>query len=103
VNETEQVYSLKLLPIYAFVYTVNCNVFKYEVVKFDGLLNVENIYVLSGDPFRHSLSCPCYQGKFGRCRHRPIINEFIVTNRLNKRWFYDWDNGKWYMPKIMPV
>lgn len=92
------IHSIKQLSIRSSVYTVDTAAYKqYSVVKFDGLLNVENIYTVtmlsSG-----LISCPCFQGKFGRCRHRPILLEFETERRTDKRWFYDWDEHKWYMP-----
>lgn len=92
------IHSLKTLPITSFVYTVNCELGQYyEVIKFDGMLNVESIYTphstRSGD-----ISCDCFAGRYGKCRHRPIILTFNLEKRTNKRWFYDWDDHRWYMP-----
>lgn len=69
----------------------------YTVVKFDALFNVESIYKVEALKGGH-MSCPCFQGKFGRCRHRPLTILFDWENRTNKGWFYDWEEKKWYLP-----
>lgn len=92
------IHSIRTLPIWREVYTVDCKLNRfYTVVKFDGLLNVESVYqvtALSGG----SISCPCFQGKFGRCRHRPLTIIFDMECKTNKRWFYDFEMHIWYMP-----
>lgn len=92
------IHSIKTLPLWREVYTVDCKYRRhYRVVKFDGLFNVESVYQVLGSN-GGTVSCPCFQGKFGRCRHRPLVILFEETNRINKRWFFDWELKVWYMP-----
>lgn len=90
--------SIKTLPISNFVYTVD-SVYhlSYNVVKFDGLLNVEDIHPVTALRGGHT-SCECAGGRFGKCRHRPLVILFDFMDRTNKRWFYDYDTKIWYLP-----
>jgi hypothetical protein len=91
------VYSIRTLPIYATVYTVDGYMKNYTVVKFDGLLNIEEIY----KPKMLNIgliSCDCPGNRWGKCKHRGLIFRFNFEDRTNKRWFYDLDNDRWYMP-----
>lgn len=91
------IYSIKALPLYREVYTVKRVLYTYTVIKFDSLFNMESLYVLKA--LRNgNISCPCFQGKFGRCRHRPLTIMFDTEGRTNKGWFYDWEEKKWYLP-----
>lgn len=95
----EQVFSPKAIPINAFVYSVSFRIPNiYIVTKWDGLLNIEAIYELRGKA-TGTLSCPCWAGRWGSgCKHRPIIRQFHILNRIGHGWFYDLDNNRWYLP-----
>lgn len=81
------------------LYTVRKHGSFYVVTKFDELLNVEAVYTLyrvrSG-----RLHCPCFQYERGggMCRHREIISIFVKMLKVNKGWFYDYDNCTWEEP-----
>jgi len=94
------VFLIKTLSLRSYgVYTVNRKVYTYEIIKFDSLLNVERIQ--SVQALRGGLmSCSCYANKFDKCKHRALVLLFDLEKRTNKKWFYDWDTQRWYLPYI---
>ena len=61
-----------------------------RITKFTDDLDVESSYITSRDV------CECPAGHRDTCRHRQMVPEFKAANRIDKSWFLDWDNHRWY-------
>lgn len=80
-----------------YLYTVSAVIGAYRVVKFDSLLNVEEIYYVK--PMRNGgYSCDCWQHNTPTCRHREMMFLFKDTGVLNRGWFYHYESKTWEPP-----
>lgn len=71
----------------------------YKVIKFDFLLNVERVYHVQGSVKRQRFSCACFRAERALvCRHREMINLFYDQGRINRGWFYCYDEQRWELP-----
>jgi hypothetical protein len=67
-----------------------------RITKFTDDLDVEET---AGRPSSYIVSrdvCDCPAGTRDTCRHRQMVPEFTAHDRINKPWFLDWDNHRWY-------
>ena len=61
----------------------------YCITKFDAELNVEGDYLMKVEGTVITCSCPA--GPRPTCRHRDMLRQFKLTNRVNTEWFYEWE------------
>lgn len=68
-----------------------------RITKFTDDLDVEET---AGKPSSYITSrdiCECPSGHRDTCRHRQMLPDFQATNRIDSRWFYDFDNKRWFI------
>src|SRR5689334_11496685 len=83
----------------AEVYSVRTVLGGWRVVKFDQWLNVVTIREVRGT-LVGTMTCSCYR-KYHHtdyCKHRLMIPLFIQLDRVDKGWFYDYENQQWHTP-----
>jgi hypothetical protein len=68
----------------------------YRVMKFDDWLNFECEYYIK--LYRGKLLCDCPQSNKHECRHRDMVGIFHIAKRMDKGWFYDYNNRVWVEP-----
>lgn len=78
-------------------------IYTYRMVKFDGDFNVIDIHVLRKRSAIARFDCNCWHKNKHICRHRNMIELFILENKVDNGWFYDWDTGQWALPLTHPV
>lgn len=61
-----------------------------RMTKWDEGLNILSSYVLT----QYGCSCPAH----GYCRHREMLNHFILYDKVDTDWFLNYETGYWERP-----
>jgi hypothetical protein len=89
VSGTESVYNLKRTPG------------GYRMVKFDFLLNVQEVYNIRYS--RGRLHCECFAANKPTCRHRDMIPLFVTKRAVDSLKFYCYETQQWWQPIKMTL
>lgn len=69
----------------------------YRMAKFDADLNVEASYIITNHA-NGTWFCSCPQGHKPTCKHRKLVNEFVLERRINTSFMLDADTKQWFQP-----
>lgn len=84
------------------LYTVRRTSDRFCVVKFDFLFNVERVLNVTRNR-RRILYCDCERHNEFKCKHRRLVLMFEEHRKVNKGWFYNWDDHSWEPPLTWPI
>lgn len=76
-------------------YTVRSCGVGYNVIKFDEDFNQLHQYFIFKTRVLGEWHCGCFQRKRPNCRHRVMVDKFLIRKRVDTGWFYNYEVDGW--------
>lgn len=81
------------------LYNLRSTATGFRIAKFDEFMDVEAVYNLTptgkvGQPF----ACDCPASQRPSCKHRKMVNRFVLANKQDTDEFYCYETQTWHRP-----